>query len=114
MQKNLSSLILSICLNAIEVYVFDASALVDVLLFYEVVMKKKISNEEIAQAINTMAETVRSDLDYNFRVAQSQMQIAENDLADTLNENQKKLYEEFIKKRDEFYAIASELYKRSF
>ncbi len=77
-------------------------------------MKKRVSNEEVAQAINIIAEKIRSDLDYNFRVAQSQLQIAENDLVDSLDEKQKKLYEEFAKKRSEFYEIAKEIYQRKF
>lgn len=77
-------------------------------------MKKKVSNDDVSQVINSIAEKIRSDLDYSFRVAQSQMQLAENDLVDTLNENQKKLYEDFTKKREEFYEIADELYKRKF
>lgn len=75
-------------------------------------MKKKITNEEVASILGKIAEDIRDDLDYDFRVAQSQMWIAENDLVDSLNEQQKKLYDDFSEKRNTFFKIASELYQR--
>ena len=75
-------------------------------------MKKKITNEEVASILGKIAEDIRDDLDYDFRVAQSQMWIAENDLVDSLNEQQKKLYYDFSEKRNTFFKIASELYQR--
>ena len=77
-------------------------------------MKKKFTNEEIGQAIGKIAEKIRDDMDYDFRVAQSQMWIAENDLADSLDEKQKELYNDFREKRDLFFQIAGELYQRKF
>lgn len=77
-------------------------------------MKKRVSNEEVAQAINIIAEKIRSDLDYNFRVAQSQLQIAENDLVDSLDEKQKKLYEEFAKKEANFTKSQKRFIKENF
>ncbi|MBQ9728320.1 MAG: hypothetical protein IJV85_01865 [Clostridia bacterium] len=64
--------------------------------------------------IGKMAEKIRDDMDYDFRVAQSQMWIAENDLADSLDEKQKELYNDFREKRDLFFQIAGELYQRKF
>lgn len=75
-------------------------------------MKKKVTNEEVGQLLSQFAEDVCDDMDYEFRVAQSQMWIAENDLVDSLNEKQKELYKEFAEKRNDFFKIASELYQR--
>ena len=75
-------------------------------------MKKKVTNEEVGQAIGKIAENIRNDLDYEFRVAQSQMWIAENDLVDALNENQHELYKKYSEKRETFFKIAKELYER--
>jgi hypothetical protein len=61
-----------------------------------------------------MAEEVRRELDFDFRTTQSQMWFAENNLVESLNEKQKALYEIFCQKREEFYAIAKELYTRKF
>ena len=62
-------------------------------------MKKKVTNEEVGKAIGKMAEAVRSEMDYDLRVAESQMAIAEIDLVSSLNEEQKKLYDNFCKKK---------------
>ncbi len=77
-------------------------------------MKKKFTNEEIGQIMGKIADKVRRDMDYDFRVAQSQMWIAEKDLVNTLDEKQKDLYDDFCKKRDDFYSIAGEIYQRKF
>ncbi len=77
-------------------------------------MKKKITNEEIGQLIGKIAEKLRSELDYDFRVAHSQMCIAEKNLVDSLNEGQQALYNNFVEKRNVFYKIAEDLYERKF
>lgn len=77
-------------------------------------MKKKVTNEEVGQVIGEMAEKIRSDMDYEFRVAQSQMWIAENDLVDALDEKQHDAYRNYAEKREAFFKIAGELYQRKF
>ncbi len=78
------------------------------------IMKKKVTNEEMGQIIGAMAEKIRDDMGYAFRVAQSQMWIAENDLVDALDEKQQALYCDYRDKREHFYKIAKELYQRKF
>ena len=77
-------------------------------------MKKKVTNEEVGEAIGKIAEKIRSDMDYEFRVAQSQMWIAENDLIDALEEKQHEAYNNYRDKRETFFKIAGELYQRKF
>ena len=78
-------------------------------------MRKKVTNDDIGQAIGKIAEKIRDNLDYQFRVAQSQMWIAENDLIDSLEtDEQKKLYLDFAEKKNEFFRIAKEIYERKF
>ena len=77
-------------------------------------MKKKITNDEVGQVMNAIAGKIRDDLDYEFRVAQSQMWIAENDLVDSLTEKQHPLYKDYAEKREHFYRIAKEIYQRKF
>ena len=77
-------------------------------------MKKKVTNEEVGEAIGKIAEKIRDDMDYEFRVAQSQMWIAENDLVDALTEDQHELYRDYNEKRNHFFKIAKELYERKF
>ena len=77
-------------------------------------MRKKVTNEEVGQMIGKIAENIRDDLDYEFRVAQSQMWMAENDLVDALEEKQYELYREYSEKRNAFFKIAEQLYERKF
>ncbi len=77
-------------------------------------MKKKVTNEEVGQIVDKIAEKIRDDMDYEFRVPQSQMWIAENDLVDALDEKQYDLYRDYSEKREVFFRIASELYQRKF
>ena len=77
-------------------------------------MKKKVTNEEVGAIIGKIAENIRSDMDYKFRVAQSEMWLAENDLVDSLNETQYDLYRDYCEKRNLFYQLADELYARKF
>ena len=77
-------------------------------------MKKRITDEEVGEALGKMADKIRSDMNYELRVARSQMWIAENDLVDTLDEKQKALYEDFCKKREVYYGIAEEMYQKKY
>ena len=36
-------------------------------------MKKKVTNDDIAKLIGEVAQKIRDEMDYDFRVAQSQM-----------------------------------------
>ncbi len=65
-------------------------------------MKKKFTNEEIGQLIGKMAEKLRDEMDYEFRVAQSQMWIAEKDLVDSLTEEQYELYRDYSEREPIF------------
>ena len=77
-------------------------------------MKKKVTNEEVGEVIGQIADKIRSDMDYAFRVAQSQMWIAENDLVDALDEKQYQLYKDYSEKREAFFRLAKEMYQRKF
>lgn len=77
-------------------------------------MRKKVTNDDVAKAIGEMAEQIRSEMDFELRVAEGQMGLAETDLVYTFNDEQKKLYEDFCQKRKIFYAIASQVYQRKF
>ena len=77
-------------------------------------MKKKVTNEDAGEFMSKIAEKIREDMDYEFRVAQSQMWIAENDLIDALHEDQYELYRDYAEKRNAFEKIAKELYVRKF
>ena len=77
-------------------------------------MRKKVTENEVAKLIDAVAQKVREEMDFDYRVAESQMGIAEQQLYRSLNDQQKELYNNFVKKRKQFYAIASEMYERKF
>ena len=55
-----------------------------------------MTTEEVGKVIGELADKIRSEMDFDFRVAYGQMGIAENDLVDTFDENQKKLYKDLM------------------
>ena len=75
-------------------------------------MKKKVSDQDVARFIRQIADKLLGEMDYDLRVAESQMDIAEKDLADTFTNEQKVLYDEFCKKRQVFFRIAGQMYQR--
>ena len=77
-------------------------------------MKKKISNKEIGEVIGKLAEQVRTECDFELQTALIRMSTAESELVKTFNDKQRALYSYFCQKREDFYAIASELYKKRF
>ena len=106
---------ISLCDNNLEVAFFCASLGWRIFLSKgERSMKKKVTEKEVGKVLGELAEQVRGELDLEFRVAQGQMWLAENDLVDTLDEKQKELYKIYCEKREAFYQVASEIYKRKF
>ena len=74
-------------------------------------MKKKITNEEIGKVIATIANTIRDDLDNELRIATSHLIWAENQLVKTFDENQKRLFNEYLQKQEIVNKIKSEIAK---
>ena len=77
-------------------------------------MRKKITNKQIGEVIGKMAEQLREELEYEFIERKQQMGLAENEVYLTLDKEQRKLFDKFLQKREEFYDIAKEIYKRKF
>ncbi len=70
-------------------------------------MKKRFTEEEIAEIIGKMAEKIRSEMDEDVVYARMQMRMAEDELLKSLNEKQRELYEDFCKKREAFYGLVN-------
>lgn len=71
------------------------------------------NREEEKDLRNFLFDVVRGSLDEKnctFESAMVLMELAELNLALSLNDKQKKLYKKFIKKRELFYKIAKEKY----
>lgn len=74
-------------------------------------MKKKATNEDVEVLLKQWTEEINSELDYELRVAESRMLIAERELTDSYSEEQKKLYENFLTERQAFCDLLTEKYK---
>ena len=75
-------------------------------------MRRKVANEEVKKILKNAVDEIHKELDSEFKVAQAIMYVAEDELVKSLDENQRVLYNEFCKKRENFYLKASQLYKR--
>ncbi len=74
-------------------------------------MGKKITNEEIAKIIVKITKKNDDELEQEYKVKKLEMFIAEDDLVESLNDEQKEMYKIYQQKKDDFYAFAREYYK---
>lgn len=77
-------------------------------------MTKKITDDKVEQFIGKLANEYRSDAERDFRVTRNQMLFAEKELINSLDAKQTELYYDFYKKREAFYKVANEIYKKIF
>ncbi len=75
-------------------------------------MRRKTANEEVKKILKNTVEEIHQELESEFKVAQALMFVAEDELVKSLDQNQLALYNEFYKKRENFYLKARALYKR--
>ena len=75
-------------------------------------MERRLTDEEIGKAIGSLAEKVKLEMDCELKVAKSEMMLAENELFLSLNEEQKKLFDIYRKRKEIFFDIAEQMYKR--
>ena len=75
-------------------------------------MERRLTNEEIGKAMGSLAEKVKLEMDFELKVAESEMIFAENELFLSLNEEQKKLFNIYRKRKEIFFDIAEQMYKR--
>ena len=75
-------------------------------------MERRLTDEEIGKAIGALAEKVKLEMDFELKVAKSEMLFAENELFLSLNEEQKKLFDIYRKRKEIFFDIAEQMYKR--
>ena len=74
-------------------------------------MRKKVTNEDVANAIRRMANELRNEIYCDLNDAEFEMTEVEKKLVKTFDEEQLKLYREFCQKRKAFYDLASQVYK---
>lgn len=68
-------------------------------------MEKKFTNQEIGQIIGKLAEEVRNDIIKDLQVAKTEAIMAENNLINALNDEQKKLFYVYVEKQNEVLSL---------
>lgn len=68
-------------------------------------MEKKFTNQEIGQIIGKLAEEVRNDIIKDLQVAKTEAIMAENNLINALNDEQKKLFYAYVEKQNEVLSL---------
>lgn len=77
-------------------------------------MKREINNGKSDEFVEKVVKQVQDEMEENFNIAFTQMNILEKELADTLTEEQKELYQNFLRARENFYKKAKTIYKKRF
>ena len=73
-----------------------------------IIMRKKVTNEDVANAIQKMALELRNEIYCDLNDVEYNMQEVEKKLVKTFTEEQLEIYREFCQKRKEFYNLASQ------
>lgn len=71
-------------------------------------MKRKVTEDEIAIFLQKCADQIKSEMDFDLRVAESRMHHSKKDLMETFDENQKKLYKQYIIDKHAYYRLIEE------
>ena len=103
-----------VCVTTIGVCVFGALTSVDALFYLEGNMKNNTLNEQTENFVENIVKQVQGEMEENFNLAQTQMEMAEEKLVESLSAKQLTLYQDFCKKREGFYKKAKNLYEKRF
>ncbi len=74
-------------------------------------MKKKVTNEDVAQTIKDLADKITAEVDSEIRVASSHLVLAEKELVESFSAEQKQLYVEYIMAKQRYYDVVTSKYK---
>ena len=77
-------------------------------------MKREIYNGKPDEFVEKVVKQVQREMEENFNIAFTQMDMAEKELVGTLTEKQKELYQNFLNARENFYKKAKTIYKKRF
>lgn len=86
-------------MTTIGVCVFGALTSVDALFYLEGNMKNNTLNEQTENFVKNIVKQVQSEMEENFNLAQTQMEMAEEKLVESLSAKQLTLYQDFCKKK---------------
>ena len=68
---------------------------------------KTVKDDEVKNFILKLVDEIKKNDEIEYKALKSIMDIAEQRLVNTFNEKQKKLYDEFVKKRKDFYKFVN-------
>ncbi len=74
-------------------------------------MRKKVTNEQVAQFIKQCADDVNEQMNYELKVAKSRMDRAEYQLIQTFSKEQRELYQEYLTERQNYIDVVVEKQK---
>jgi translation elongation factor EF-G len=75
-------------------------------------MKKRVSNEQVAQFIAQCATDVEFEWLFEFGSAQSAMVRAENRFIESLTHEQKELYEKYLQEKQNYIDVVAQRYQK--
>lgn len=77
-------------------------------------MKKRVTKEDVQTILAGVSAQVKEEMNKDLKLLLSQMDMAENELYQSLDEKQRILYDKFFEKRKEFNNLAKEFYHKKF
>ena len=75
-------------------------------------MKKKAKNKDVEDFLRDAVEKIYDQIENDYLLASNRLDIAEHKLAQSLNQEQLALYEDFCQAKQTFIEVASQLYTK--
>ena len=77
-------------------------------------MKKRVTKLDVQTILAGVSAQVQEEMNSDLKLLLVKMDMAENELVQSLDEKQRILYDKFFEKRKEFNSLAKEIYKKKF
>ena len=77
-------------------------------------MKRRVTKLDVQTILAGVSAQVQEEMNKDLTLLLVQMDMAENELYQSLNDEQRLLYDKFFEKRKEFNNLAKEIYKKKF
>ena len=77
-------------------------------------MKKRVTKLDVQTILAGVSAQVQEEMNNDLKLLLVKMDMAENELYQSLNDEQRLLYDKFFEKRKEFNSLAKEIYKKKF
>ena len=74
-------------------------------------MKRKVTNEDVAQVIDKCAKEISDEIERQTIIAESSMLRAERELIGSFNKEQLALYQQYLEERQRYYEVVFQKHK---